>query len=85
MIRLPVALQGRQILTAVVLGMLLAFAYDLLRGIRRLRPGWTGAADLLFGILLLTGLLWFMLYPGLGMLRSYDLLQPRCIYLFYLR
>ena len=66
MIRLPVALQGRQILTAAVLGLALAAVYDLLRGIRRLRPGWTGLMDLVFGVFLLVGLMWFMLYLRLN-------------------
>ena len=74
MIHLPVALQGRQILTAVVLGLGLAAVYDLLRGVRRLRPGCTWLMDLMFGFLLLFGLLWFMLEPGMGMLRGYDIL-----------
>ena len=48
-------------LAAAVLGLVLAAVYDLLRGIRRLRPGCTGLMDFVFGLLLLTGLLWFML------------------------
>ena len=74
MIWLPVSLQGRQILTAVGLGLSLGGVYDLLRGFRRIRPGCTWLMDLIFGLLLLISLLWFMLYPGLGMLRGYDLL-----------
>ena len=39
---LPVALQGRQALTAAALGMALGLWYDLLRGFRRILPrtGW---------------------------------------------
>ena len=69
-----VARQGYLVLTAVAMGAVLALIYDLLRGLRRLRPSVTWLMDLIFGLCLLTALIWFLLVPGDGMLRAYDLL-----------
>ena len=68
---LPVSAQAWQFFQSVLLGLGLSLCYDLLRGLRRLRPGLTWLLDLLFGLILTASLLLFAIYPGQGLFRIY--------------
>ena len=68
---LPVSAQAWEFFLSAILGAALALAYDLLRGPRRLLPGWTWFLDLLFGLLVFCSLVWFLLVPGRGLFRLY--------------
>ena len=71
MMELPVNVQGWEFLVSVLLGVGLSLVYDLLRGVRRFWPKGTWLMDLVFGLFLLLGILWYMLYPGAGRFRMH--------------
>ena len=68
---LPLRLQALQLAAAFALGAALGVVYDLLRALRRRVPALTAAADVLFCLLLLVGLLALALYAGGGLLRLF--------------
>ena len=68
---LPLRLQALQLAAAFALGAALGVVYDLLRALRRRVPALTAAADALFCLLLLVGLLALALYAGGGLLRLF--------------
>ena len=68
---LPVRLQGNQALQAILLGLALGLAYDLLRGPRWLHRRLTGLWDLLWGVGFFCALWWFTLVPGEGLFRGF--------------
>lgn len=67
---LPVSLQLRELGWALALGAALGLVYRLLRPLRRGRY-LTAAADLVYGLCVLTALLGFALYAGRGRLRLF--------------
>ena len=71
---LSVAAQGWEFVLSVLVGLALSLGYDLLRGMRRVAPGLTWLLDLVFGGAFCWTLLWFMLVPGNGQFRLYNLL-----------
>lgn len=68
---LPISTQALLFARGVGLGLGLSAAYDVLRALRRLRPGLTWLTDVLFGLLLGAGLLVFALCAGGGELRLF--------------
>ena len=70
---LPVSLQLRELWTALAAGLGAALIYDLLAPLRRGKRS-TMLADVLYSLLLLTGLLAFALWAGRGRLRLFALL-----------
>ena len=64
--------------TAVALGAAGGLVYDLLRVLRRRRPGLTHAADAVFGGMCLRGALWALTRVGGGEPQLYLLLRRCC-------
>lgn len=62
---------------AVALGVAGGLVYDLLRVLRRRRPGLTHAADAVFGLVCLLGALWALTRVGGGEPQLYLLLGAR--------
>ena len=70
--------------TAVALGAAGGLVYDLLRVLRRRRPGLTHAADAVFGLVCLLGALWALTRVGGGEPQLYLLLGAGAGMLLYL-
>ena len=70
--------------TAVALGAAGGLIYDLLRVLRRRRPGLTHAADAVFGLVCLLGTLWALTRVGGGEPQLYLLLGAGAGMLLYL-
>ena len=70
--------------TAVALGAAGGLVYDLLRVLRRRRPGLTHAADAVFGLMCLLGALWALTRVGGGEPQLYLLLGAGAGMLLYL-
>jgi hypothetical protein len=68
---LPIGLQGRQFLWAVLLGMTCGLVYDFLRGLRRTTRGLTALSDGLFVLYVLAGNCLLLLYVGKGAYRIF--------------
>ena len=68
---------------AVALGAAGGLVYDLLRVLRRRRPGLTHAADGLFALLCLLGTLWVLTQVGGGEPQLYMLLGALCGFLLW--
>ena len=71
---LPVGLQLRELLLALCTGAAFGLLYDFLRLLRGSSRLLAAAADLLYSLLLLIGLLVFALYAGRGRLRLFALI-----------
>lgn len=71
---LPLAFQGGQLLSAVLLGACYALVYDLLRGLRRNAKWLTQLLDLCFCLILLLGNFLLALFVGKGQYRIFMLL-----------
>lgn len=69
---------------AVALGVAGGLVYDLLRVLRRRRPGLTHAADAVFGLVCLLGALWALTRVGGGEPQLYLLLGAGAGMLLYL-
>ncbi len=68
---LPIGLQGRQFLWALLLGAVCGLVYDILRGLRRNGRGFTALTDGIFALFFLIGNCLLLLYVGKGAYRLF--------------
>ena len=71
---ITIAKETRLFLLSLAVGAGMSFLYDLLRVLRRRRPGLTHAADAVFGLVCLLGALWALTRVGGGEPQLYLLL-----------
>ncbi len=68
---LPISLQGRQFLWALLLGAACGLVYDILRGLRQNGRCFTTLTDIVFVLFFLTGNCLLLLYVGKGAYRLF--------------